>query len=65
VDNLQKYHIVSKTITDWATNVVLIKKQSPPAEKAMEQTLLDQMLDKKTIPELGHETGCSNPRSYG
>lgn len=29
VDNLQKYHIVSKTITDWATNVVLIKKQSP------------------------------------
>ena len=37
-------------ITDWATNVVLIKKQSPPAEKAMEQTLLDQMLDKKTIP---------------
>ena len=50
IDNLQKYHIVSKTITDWATNVVLIKKQAPPAEKAMEQTLLDQMLDKKTIP---------------
>ena len=25
IDNLQKYNIVSKTVTDWATNIVLIK----------------------------------------
>ena len=50
IDNLQKFDIVSKTVTDWATNIVLIKKQAPPAEKAMEQTLLDDILDKKSIP---------------
>ena len=50
IDNLHKYNIVSKTVTDWATNIVLIKKQAPPAEKAMEQTLLDDILDKKSIP---------------
>ena len=50
IGNLQKYNIVSKTVTDWATNIVLIKKQAPPAEKAMEQTLLDDILDKKSIP---------------
>ena len=50
IDNLQTYNIVSKTVTDWATNIVLIKKQAPPAEKAMEQTLLDDILDKKSIP---------------
>ena len=50
IDNLQKYNIVSKTVTDWATNIVLIKKQAPPAEQAMEQSLLDDILDKKSIP---------------
>ena len=50
IDNLQKYNIVSKTVTDWATNIVLNKKQAPPAEKAMEQSLLDEILDKKSIP---------------
>ena len=28
IDNLQKFDIVSKTVTDWATNIVLIKKQA-------------------------------------
>ena len=50
IDNLEKHKIVSKTVTDWATNIVLIKKQAPPAEKAMEQPLLDEMLATKTIP---------------
>ena len=35
---------------DWATNIVLIKKQAPPAEKAIEQSLLDDILDKESIP---------------
>ena len=50
IDNLEKYKIVEKCISDWATNVVLIKKQADPANAAMEQTLLDSLLDKNTIP---------------
>ena len=50
IANLEKYKIVEKCIADWATNVVLIKKQPDPANQALEQPLLDSLLDKQTIP---------------
>ena len=36
IDNLEKHKIVFKTIADWATNILLIKKQAPPAGTAMD-----------------------------
>ena len=50
IDNLEKHKIVSKCIADWATNVVLIKKVADPANRAMEQPLLDDLLEKQSIP---------------
>ena len=49
INNLEKHRIVEKCIADWATNIVLIKKQSDPVNAAIEQPLID-MLDKNFIP---------------
>ena len=50
IDYLERYKIIEKTITSWATNVVLIKKQADPANKDLEQTLLDALMEGHTIP---------------
>ena len=50
IDYLERYKKIEKTITSWATNVVLIKKQADPANKDLEQALLDALMEGHTIP---------------
>ena len=50
INALEKEGIISNWVGDWATNVVLVSKKADPANKAIEQPLLDQILDTTTLP---------------
>ena len=58
---LEKEGIISNWVGDWVTNVVLVSKKADPANKAIEQPLLDQILDT-TLP--GPPKAKLRPTSY-
>ena len=50
INALEKEGIIINWVGDWATNVVLVSKKEDAANKAIEQPLLDQILDTTTLP---------------
>ena len=50
IDALEKQGIIQNTVADYATNIVLVGKAADPANKAIEQPLLDQLLEGATLP---------------
>ena len=52
INTLEKEGIISNWVGDWASIVVLVSKKADPANKAIEQPLLDQILDTTTLPSL-------------
>ena len=50
IDALEKQGIIQNTIADYATNIVLVGKAADPANKAIEQPLLDKLLEGAALP---------------
>ena len=50
INALEKEGIISNWVGNWETNVVLVSKKADPANKAIKQPLLDQILDTTTLP---------------
>lgn len=49
IDTLEKYGIVSKSNSNWATNVILVSKAPLPSSEDLEKPLLDHFIEKSTI----------------
>jgi hypothetical protein len=49
IDALEKHGIISKSNSNWATNVILVSKAPLPSSPKLEEPLLDHFMDKPSI----------------